>query len=167
VITEAKRIEEDTLYSSKRHFEAAAIWNRVNLSLGLPSAIVSALAGASALSTFDHHGEVAAFLALFVAAATGTLTFLNPSDRASTHQAFGNRYNELRNRSRIFAELEAPGAERAELLATLGELNALRDALNGEAPQAPKRAFERARKGIEAGEANYVADAAGNGIDTK
>jgi len=42
----------------------------------------------------------------------------------------------------------------AELLA----LNERRNTLNSESPQIPRQAFERARKGIESGEASYAVD---------
>ena len=36
VIIEAKRIEEDSLYSAKGHFFAASWWNKFHIWIGIP-----------------------------------------------------------------------------------------------------------------------------------
>ncbi len=55
IIEEAKRIEHDALYSAKGHYEAAERWTRFHLTIGIPTAILSAIAGAAALAQFDNH----------------------------------------------------------------------------------------------------------------
>ena len=68
IVKEAKRIEEDSLYSSKGHFYAAQFWTNLHLWIGIPTSIMAAIAGASALSQFDNHQIVAGILAILVAA---------------------------------------------------------------------------------------------------
>lgn len=155
VVKEAERIEEDALYSAKRHFNAAATWNAVHLWLGLPTALIAGVSGVSALS---HHTVIAGILALLVAGLTALTTFLNPSQRATNHHDFGNRYNALRNKTRILREIDAPTGHPTELVKELKALNRERDELNQKAPQTPRWAFIRARAGIEEGEAQYRAD---------
>ena len=53
IIDEAKRIEEDCLYSAKGHFEAASKWQKIHRYLGLPAVVLAALSGVSALTQFD------------------------------------------------------------------------------------------------------------------
>lgn len=159
-LAELSRVEEDALYSSKGHFEAGADWHKIHLWLGLPAAIISGVAGVSALSTFDKHNVIAGVLALLAAGLGALNAFLNPAEKASLHHNFGNDYNALRNESRVVASVEAPAMSDAELGALVVTLSKNRDALNKKGPPIPRRAFIRARKGIEEGEATYAADAA-------
>lgn len=158
IINEAKRIEEDSLYSAKGHLYAGQCWVNVNLWLGGISAVFSAIAGASALSQFDYHNIVAGGFSIIVAGLTAIITFINPSERASVHQKAGNEYNALRNDARIFYDIEITGIDDKKATADLKILNDRRTKLNVESHQIPKWAFEKARKGIEEGEAKYRVD---------
>lgn len=154
---EAHRIEEDSLHSAKGHFSTAYVWGNLHLWLGVPAALLAGVAGVSALAEFDHHNTVAAILSLSVAALTAIVTFLKPEERAGQHREYGNRYNALRSRARIFADVEVDGGT-GTLLERLLALNEERDELNQVAPQIPAWAFRRARRGIEDGQATYKAD---------
>lgn len=158
IINEAKRIEEDSLYSAKGHFYAGQCWVNVNLLLGGVSAVLSAIAGASALSQFDYHSIVAGGLAIIVAGLTAVITFINPNERASVHQKAGNKYNALRNDTRIFYDIEIDAIDDKRAIDDLKKLNDGRNKLNIESHQIPKWAFEKARKGIEEKEAKYKVD---------
>ncbi|MEM2991332.1 MAG: SLATT domain-containing protein [Halobacteria archaeon] len=171
-----ERIEEDSLYSAKAHFYAAQFWTNLHLWIGIPSAVLAAIAGASALSRFDNHNIVAGVLSLIVAALTAIATFINPRDKASAHQKAGNEYNSLRNKVGMFYRIEIDTVEIAHvgsaeiatedieltkgktLLDELKELSNKRDELNKESPQIPKWAYKKAKKGINAGEATYRSD---------
>jgi hypothetical protein len=156
LVREAKRVEEDCTYSSKAHYNAAGAWSYAHLCTGLPAAIASAVAGISALKS---HEVLAAGLAIFVAALTSVGTFLNPERRANSHRLAAAAFHELRNRARTFYEIDA-AVVADDLRATklLKELTGRRDELNRSSPGMPRWAFERARKGIEAGEATYSVD---------
>ncbi|MFH1769638.1 MAG: SLATT domain-containing protein [Parcubacteria group bacterium] len=158
IIREAKRIEEDSLYSSKGHFYAAQSWTNLHLWIGIPTSIMAAIAGASALSQFDNHQIVAGILAILVAALSAVATFINPNEKSSNHHSAGNSYNSLKNRARIFREIDIDLKTSEDLLKKLKTLNAERDEMNDKSPQIPKWAFLKARKGIEDGEAQYRVD---------
>ena len=158
IINEAKRIEEDSLYSAKGHFYAGQCWVNANLWLGGISAVLSAIAGASALSQFDYHNIVAGSLSIVVAGLTAIITFINPNERATVHQKAGNKYNALRNDTRIFYDIEIDEIDDKKAIDDLKKLNDRRNKLNIESHQIPKWAFEKARKGIEDGEAKYKID---------
>jgi len=158
IINEAKRIEEDSLYSAKGHFYAGQCWVNTNLWLGGIAAVLSAIAGASAFSQFDYHNIVGGGLSIIVAGLTAIITFINPSERASVHQKAGNRYNALRNDTRIFYDIELNEIDDKKATEDLKKLNDRRNKLNLESHQIPKWAFEKARKGIEEGEAKYKVD---------
>lgn len=159
MIKEARRIEEDSLHSAKGHFVAANFWTNFHLWIGVPTAILAAIAGASALSQFENHNIIAGILAIIVTALTAVTTFLNPNERANSHLNAGNKYNSLRNKARIFCEIDTCGDDSDyEFIKQLKDLAKQRDDLNQNSPQIPKWAFKRARKGIEEGEANYTVD---------
>ena len=48
---EAERLEEDTTYSSKGHFNAEDTWVRRNYWLGVPATILGAVAGATLIKS--------------------------------------------------------------------------------------------------------------------
>lgn len=118
--------------------------------------ILAAVAGVSALSQLEILSGIISFL---VAATSAVFTFLNPRDHATKHLAAGNAYKALHNDARIFRLVDcSQGRSPEELTITLKGLNSRRNALNSDSPAIPRAAFERARKGIEAGEAAYLAD---------
>ena len=159
MIREAKRIEEDSLYSAKGHFIAANFWANFHLWIGVPTAILAAISGASALSQFDNHNVIAGILAIIVTALVAVTTFLNPNEKANVHLNSGNRYNSLRNKARMFREIDFHILKsEKELNKYLKELARLRDELNQNSPRIPRWAYERAKKGIEKGEADYEID---------
>jgi hypothetical protein len=156
---EAKRVEEDSLYSAKGHFVAARSWINVHYWIGVPTALLAGVAGATALAQFENHNIVAGVLSIIVAMLTSVTTFLNPNERATSHQNAGTAFNALRSDARLFYEIEADLINSEEALTKrLKELTDQRSKLNQSSPQIPKRAFEKGREGIEAGEAKYEVD---------
>jgi hypothetical protein len=155
---EAWRIEEDATFSSCGHFEASKPWAHLNLWLGIPFTIASAIAGVSALNDFPALTSAIAFA---VAAGTALMTFLAPQQRHKTHADCGNAYGALRNEARIFRLIECtPGRPTPGLLDRLKEIDARRNELNSASPIIPERAFKKARRGIEEGQKSYRVDRA-------
>jgi len=156
IVTEAKRLEEDTLYSAKGHFEAATRWERFNLAVGLLATVAAALA---AVFTLSHNDVVVILLAVLVSISSGVITFLNPNKIAASHHRAGTEYNAIRNKARIFYEIECRSGDATDhLTAELKDMSRQRDGLSVKSPSVPRWAFENARRGIEAGEASYKVD---------
>ena len=163
IIDEAKRIEEDSIYSAKGHFCTAKRWEKANFYLGIISAIAATLAGASAVSKLEfyniHFGAIIAGVSSIVAAVlVSILTFVNPNKKAASHFNAGNCYKELQNDTRVFRIVEFVNLDEEVAKEKLNILNSRRNKLNRESDQIPDWAFEKARKGIEEGEANYSVD---------
>lgn len=159
IMKEARRVEEDSLYSAKGHFIAASFWSNFHLWMGVPTAVLAVIAGASAFLEFASHNIVAGILAIIVTALATVTIFLNPNEKANSHQNAGNRYNSLRNKSRIFCDIYCYGENPdQELVKVLEELVKHRDELNQNSPQIPRWAYEKATKGVEEGEASYKVD---------
>lgn len=161
VIREAKRIEESLLHSSKGHFEASRCWGNFHLWIGIPIVILSTIAGASFLGKLDGGNVLAGILSLIVAVLSALLTFLNPNERVSSHLNAGNAYDALMNQVRMFYSIDCWGEDSdASLTEKLKSLSAQKDELNAKSPQIPKFAYERAKKGIEDGQAKFAVDEA-------
>lgn len=153
---ETQRIIEDTLFSAKRHFETARIWSLMHFGLGLPAAVLAAIASASA---FKDNTVLAGILAIIVTALTALITFLNPNKRANAHHIAGNKYNALRNQTRIFCEIDLTADnQKIDISNRIKELAKERDDLNQDSPQTFKWAYKRAKAAIEEGEAAYAVD---------
>jgi hypothetical protein len=160
---EANRVEEDS--PGKGHFEAARTWANVHLWLGLPTAALAAIASGSA---FKEEVVIAGTLALLASILAAISTFLNPSERSQLHHQAGAKHVALRNRARMFRDLDLrSGAQESHLLESLRALAQERDDLNLSNPQIPRFAFKRARRGIETGEAVYKVDSEPNSRDAR
>jgi len=153
---EAERLEEDTLYSSKGHFNAEDTWVRRNYWLGVPATVLGAVAGATLIKS---QPEWATAFTLLASLLTGLMTFLKPNERAALHRAAAGQFLALRNEARFFREIELLQLDRLdELPERLKALSAARNELNLKSPSIPRRAFVAARKGIEEGEATHKVD---------
>ncbi|MCU7806885.1 MAG: SLATT domain-containing protein [Candidatus Thiodiazotropha sp. (ex Semelilucina semeliformis)] len=154
---EALRIEEDSTYSSKAHYEAARRWGKIYLWLGIPTAII---AGVSGVSAFEEQTLLAGVAAIIAAALASISTFLNPSEKAQAHYTAGFKFTALKNNARIFREIELNDSNSKNPKSDLLKLSSERHSINEVSPQIPRWAFEKARKGIEEGESTYAVDSA-------
>ena len=153
---EAHRIEEDTDHSSKGHFNAADRWGGYHLWIGVPAAITAAIAGAAA---FKECPELAGSLAILSTALTTVLTFLKPSERAENHKAVAGQYLALRNRARIFREIELEEVQDLAIAKKqLLDLAAHRDDLNESSPGIPRQDYENAKRDIDEGRSRHQVD---------
>lgn len=156
LVVECFRIEEDAEHSSKGHYNAGDRWGRYHLSLGLPAAIVAAIAGAAA---FKDCPELAGSLAMISTALTTVLTFLKPSERSEMHKSAGSKYHALRDQTRIFREIElSDGLDAGTAKKRLLELASNREELNAASPGIPRRDYEKAKKDIDEGRSSYQVD---------
>lgn len=159
IIKEAKRIEENCLYTSKSHFVVAHFWTNFHLWLGIPTAVLAVMAGTIAFASFKYGNSIAGVLSIIIAILSAIATFLNPKECSNTNSIAGNNYDSLLTRTRIFWTIDCRREESIEILADkLKELSTERDRLNRECSQPPKWAYKRAKKGIEEGEAEYKVD---------
>ncbi len=163
-VREARRIEEDALHSSKGHYAASERWRNVHLWVGVPTAALTAIAGLVIVGGPEEVrgvplDAVFGLVAIAGAVSTAVMTFLGPEKRSTEHRIAGDRYNALKGRARRFREIDAlrPHADD-ELSERLDALVAERDGLNQSSTLIPKSAYEKAKKGIEAGEATHEVD---------
>lgn len=159
IIDEAKRIEENCLHTSKSHFNTAHVWTHFHLAIGIPTAILAAVAGRLAFASSDTAILWAGTISLLVCILSATATFLNSKERHDIHQTAGNNYNALSTSARIFWTIECRTESSTDVLtARIKEFSRRKEQLNRECPQPPKWAYDKARKGIDSGEAGYKVD---------
>ncbi len=152
---ECHRLEEDSTYSSKSHFNAEAFWGGLHLWVGLLIAIASAAAG---ITFFTESSASSGYLAIFAAILSGLNTTINPEKLAATHGLAGRKYSSLKNSARIFRTI---GLQQTELDVVRCNFRALckqRDDLNESSPGIPRFFYNRAKKDIEKGYAKYKND---------
>ena len=150
VFHESRIIEQKCKRSAASHFKAAAFWSNIQLLFGGLAAILSAIAGASALAELDRRNIVAGSLALAVTTLTAVTTFLNPSEQANAHLRAGNAYLALQNRARMFRRVELPAHPKSHTLSRpLLRLAEQLNELNRTSPQVSRWLYERARKQTE------------------
>lgn len=156
IINESQRLYESCLVTSKSHFETSKIWSRVHLWIGLPSVVLAAIAGTLA---FVDSIILAGIFSIVIVVLTSIATFLNPKERSAIHHTAGSNYDSLLTRIRTFWSIKCWMEDSDEQLAVdLENYSTERARLNGESPQPLNRAYERAKKGIERGEADFAID---------
>lgn len=156
VHTECARIEEDCTYSSKSHFNASDTWLLRHYLIGIPATLLGIIAGAAIIKAAPGIAAICSLISTILAA---LVTFLKPSERASIHKSIGDQYLALKNDARLFREIELLVITKPNIaLDGTKSLVKRRNALNQGSPTIPKKAFQKARSGIEQGEANYIID---------
>jgi len=157
IAVEADRLSEDVLWSEKQHFAMATVWRRMHLLLGIPSAIMAALAGLSAL---QDRPILAAALALASAVVTSLLTFLEPDRAGARHHRAGVGYSALRGKLRRFQLIDlSPGALPNNARERLEEFATEKTSLMETAPHIGGISYALARKSIAREEHKNAVDA--------
>jgi hypothetical protein len=167
IIREAKRLEESTLFSMKGHHVAATGWSNRHLWLGMPTVIISALVGAATFSQYAKDypalGVIAGLLSIIVTVLSGITTFLNPNEKENAHLNAAHGFDKINNDARLFWSVDCwQEASDAVLTSQLKELVDRKNELNSSSPQIPDWAYQKAKAGIEAGEADFKVDKPNN-----
>jgi hypothetical protein len=156
VAKELHRLEEDSAHSGKAQYNAGDRWRVYQYWLGIPSTVLSVAAG---LAFFKNDPILGATSSMAAAILTGLMTFLKPSERAAAHKSSGDQYLSLRNDSRVFREIKLIHVRDDQAaIDGLSELTKRRNELNASSLSVSRHDFERARKGIDKGEATHRVD---------
>jgi hypothetical protein len=94
--------------------------------------------------SLKDHPTLAGTFGLSAAALSALTTFLNPEARAGAHSAAGAAYLALKNRARIFSNIQLLSAQDTSAKeATFAEIAARREELNSGSPEIPRWALKR------------------------
>lgn len=77
---------------NKGHFVTAEFWSGFHLWVGIPTAILAAVAATSAFASWEIAAGV---VSIVIAALSAVSTFLNPNEKAAAHLNAGNSYDAL------------------------------------------------------------------------
>lgn len=157
IIDELQRLEEDCTHSGKAHFNACDRWNSWNYIFGIPSVILSAAAGTA---FFEDYTVAAGIMSVSVTVLTALMTFLKPSERATSHKNSGDQYLALRNDSRVFRTITLLTLEDSASLEGMAGLTTRRNELNQASYMFSERDFRKAKAGIDAGQGLHKVDKA-------
>lgn len=144
---EAQRIMEDSEYSYKGHFETAKYWRYGNYILMIASIIAVC---ASLVFVYDDLDKFwSGFIAILSGFMTMLLVFLNPQEKYLSHQNSGSKYLTLRNKARIFLDIESKNMDIEQQIETLKKLDSKRNKLGKNSLPISKCGYESAKRQIE------------------
>lgn len=151
IIKEASRIEECCEYSAKAHYNTSKEWNIGNLCLNIPIAIIAAV-------VVFIPAEYKTYPAVLTAVLAAVQACIKPTDCLKVHKMAGDKYLELKNKARRFKNIKIKLLENEEAMKELDKLASILDGYNSVNPQPSRTGYEKARKGIKDGEAQYKVD---------
>ena len=158
---ECQRIEERCMYSSKGHYNASEYWGRLHYWIGIPMVGSAFMAGFADVQKFINSDYLVLFA--LVAGLLGVWqTFLGASERASKHKVVADQYLDLEDKSRQFRIIHLYEMTKDDARNYIAELRKERQKINAIAPKIPNRAYKKAKKGIDEGQATYEVDDKGN-----
>lgn len=160
IARELRRLEESAAYSSQMQFEQAKLWRGVNLTLGVPSSLLAAVSGATALASTAGRFS-AGVLALIAAGFGAVLTTLNASHRVNQASSAANAYLEIQTAARQTRQIDLPGLSLEQARTVLADLTARRDDQNRAAEPPSRLIYRRAKANIQKGGQDYAVDGEG------
>ncbi len=144
---EIERIREDSIYSAKGHFESAKYWRYGNYILMVAS-IISVCA--SLVFVYDDSDKFwSGFVAIVSGFITMLLVFLNPQKKYLSHQNSGNKYLALRNKARIFLEIESKNMDIEQQVESLKKIDSKRNKINKYSLPIASMGYKGAKRQIE------------------
>lgn len=155
LIDELNRIEEDALFSMKGHYNASARWRWWHSFLGIINVVCSVIAGITAFSEIDNLIKIATII---VAIITGLTTFLECSKKAESHKTSGNSFLKIKNKARYLREIKSGFLDEKDFEVAANEILEQKDELNSVSLAIPEFAYQKAKKEIEKGFADYKVD---------
>lgn len=144
---EIERIKEDSEFSSKGHFEDAKYWRYTNYFL-----MVVSIASVCASLVFVY-SDLDKFWSGTIAVSSGFITmllvFLNPQEKYLSHYRSGSQFLSLRNKARIFLEIESYKMIAEQQILALKKLDSKRSRINKNSLPISEKAYKSAKKQIE------------------
>lgn len=156
---EALRIEEDTEHAYKSLYNDASLWRLVDLVLIVAIAILSAIAGFTALESFETGRYIIIFSAFGAAILAAVTKAIHPAKKSQNCHSAAVSIQSLRDRTRIFRNVEITSdITDSDAKEKLDSLDKERSELRLLSPQPSQWGRLLARKGIESGESKHQVD---------
>jgi len=154
---EADRVLEAATLSSETQFEYAKTWRTVDRWVGSAAAALAAVSGVGGLAkvlSVQWAGGIAVAAAL-VGAIAATIAARQVTEKAGVS---ANSYRALEQDTRMFLQIDLDSMAIEDARSTLQELVNREQQLNREAVIPSDKAWQKAKKQVEAGSQTYKAD---------
>jgi hypothetical protein len=157
LINAARRIEIDSNYSARRHFNAGAFFRILHYVTGIGAAFLGAIAAYSIYFGEYVSQNVGGLTALASSILIAVFTVVGPGELASQHYAAGRDYLSLHNDALYLLDVDVKVSTNKEIEEKVRKLKDILDKLNScnGTLWTPSRAFKKAREDIRKGHTNY------------
>lgn len=156
-INVARRIEIDSNYSARRHFNAGAIFRTLHYLTGIVAAMFSAIAAYSIYFGEYIALSVGGLTALSSSILISLFTIISPGELATQHYAAGRDYLALHNDTLFLLDVDASVSTKEEIEGKVRKLKDTLDKLNScnGILWTPYLSYKKARKDIRRGHTDY------------
>ncbi|MEE1622494.1 SLATT domain-containing protein [Zafaria sp. Z1313] len=157
IAAELSRLEENARYSQQSQFEQSKIWRSTNLQLGIPAAVLAAVAGTIMLVSEEWQvfAAIVSLLSAALATTTTTLSAERRSDRAATA---ANAYRDIQMEARQLLLIDLGRLEYDDARDRLRNLTDRYAEISRGAEPVLRRAYVSAKKNLAAGGQTHSID---------
>ena len=154
---EASEIEKEAAFWAVAHRLHGRKWEKRNLQIGLPAALLAATAGGVIFGSLPKENIIPGSVAMAVAVLTAMTAFLSPAERSTSHRASSARFAEIRRRANLLRDLHCVLADDSdregidELVSTIEELTKMLSEAEQSAPPLSETTRKRAKSELAEG----------------
>ena len=140
---------------NRGHWDAARYYEKVNLGLGMATAITAAISGTTAFTQIqdqanqnEHYVWLQIAIGIFAitaASLSAIQAFVRPSEQAARHKQAGQKFGKLRREIELHLNLGLP-SEHKERETLLTEFRERWDAVDEESLPVPKKIYDKVEK---------------------
>jgi hypothetical protein len=152
LVSEADHLRRVALFAAERHYAAETPWFYSVYWLGVPIAILSAIASTAAFYESSWSHNVAGFISLIVAVLSGLATFFDPRAKAMQHHTLAKAFESIYHQVGFFRRvvLESDQVNPKDI-SRLKAYTADFVRLTQSTPPIPARIYRRAARNIRSG----------------
>ena len=157
IINEAKRLEEDILYSSKARFAMSNFWYYLHAIFGIVVIGGSILFGALSFANLNWPMDIN-ILSLIVIVISMLKVFFNPFEQSRTNKNLGDEYNILKQEIRLFYNIEVHKNTSDENIYKIKKFAEEKSSIDYKSSPILGWFYNRAKKSIEKEEHKHEVD---------
>lgn len=157
IINEARRLEEDILYSSKARFAMSNFWYYLHAIFGIIVIGGSILFGALSFANLNWPININT-LSLMVIVISMLQVFFNPFEQSRTNKNLGDEYNKLKQEIRLFYNIEVHKNASDENICKIKKFAEEKSSIDYKSSPILGWFYNRAKKSIEKEEHKHEVD---------
>lgn len=148
IIKEAKRLEEDILYSSKARFAMSNFWYYLHGAFGIIIIGGSILFGALSFANLNLPININ-ILSLIVIVISMLQIFFNPYEQSRINKNLGDEYNQLKQEIRLFYNVEIFNGDLRRNIEKIKDFAKHKNEIDYNSSPILGHFYNKAKKGIE------------------